>query len=80
MPAEDLTLLTDIAEGMHHPFAELTEIVVERKRGSDGEPFHDREAGAIRKTESFVRILAEDGPSFCFVGWSDPNDGRRGLV
>lgn len=65
---------------MHDPFAELAEIVVERKRGSNAEPLHDREAGAIRKTESFVRVLAEDGPSFCFVGRSNPNDGRRGLV
>jgi hypothetical protein len=46
----------------------------------DAEPLHDREAGAVRKTESLVRILTEDGPSPFFVSGSDPNDRRRGLV
>ena len=73
-------LLTDFAEGMHDPLAELTKVFVERKRGSDAEPLHDREAGAIRKTESLVRILTEDGPSPFFISWSDPNDRRRGLT
>ena len=80
MVAECLTLLTDFAEGMHDPFTELAKVFIESKRGSDAEPLHDREAGAIRKTESLVRILAEDGPSSFFVGWSDPNDRRRGLA
>ena len=80
MAAERLTLLTDFAEGMHDPLTELAKVFIESKRGSDAEPLHDREAGAIRKTESLVRILAEDGPSFFFVGWSDPNDRRRGLA
>lgn len=75
-----MTLLTDFADGVHDPLAELTKVFVERKRGSDAEPLHDREAGAIRKTESLVRILAEDGPSPFFVGGSDPNDRRRGLA
>ena len=75
-----LTLLTDFAEGMYDPLTELAKVFVERKRGSDAEPLHDREAGAIRKTESFVRILTEDGPSPFFVSRSDPNDWRRGLA
>jgi hypothetical protein len=78
--AERLTLLTDFAERVHDPLAELTKVFVERKRGSDAEPLHDREAGAIRKTEPLVRILTEDGPSPFFVSWSDPNDRRRGLA
>jgi hypothetical protein len=78
--AEGLTLLTDFAEGMYDPLTELAKVFVESKRGSDAEPLHDREAGAIRKTESLVRILAEDGPSFFFVGWSNPDDGSRGLA
>jgi hypothetical protein len=80
MAAEGLMLLTDFAEGMHDPSTKLTKILVESKRGSDAKPLHDREAGAIRKTESLVRILAEAGPSPFFVGWSDPNDRRRGLA
>lgn len=75
-----LTLLTDFADGVHDPLTELAKVFIERKRGSDAEPLHDREAGAIRKTESLVRILAEDGPSPFFVSWSDPNDRRRGLA
>ena len=69
MAAECLTLLTDFAEGMHDPSTELTKVFVKSKRGSDAEPLHDRETGAIRKTESLVRILTEDGPSPFFVGW-----------
>jgi hypothetical protein len=80
MTAECLTPLTDFADGVHDPLAELTKVFVERKRGSDAEPLHDREAGAVRKTESLVRILTEDGPSPFFVSGSDPNDRRRGLV
>ena len=80
MTAEGLTLLTDFAEGMYDPLTELAKVFVESKRGSDAEPLHDREAGAIRKTESLVRILAEDGPRSFFVGWNDPNDRRRGLA
>jgi hypothetical protein len=80
MAAECLALLSDFAEGMHDPLTELTKVFIESKRGSDAEPLHDREAGAIRKTESLVRILAEDGPRSFFVGWSDPNDRRRGLA
>jgi hypothetical protein len=38
-----MTLLTDFADGVHDPLAELTKVFVERKRGSDGEPLHDRE-------------------------------------
>ena len=75
-----LTLLTDFSEGMHDPLTELTKVFVERKRGFDAEPLHDREAGAIRKTESLVWILTEDGPSFFFVGWRDPDYGSRGLA
>jgi hypothetical protein len=75
-----LTLLTDFAEGIHDPLAELTKVFVERKRGSDAEPLHDREACAIRETESLVWTLAEDGPSLFFVCWSDPDDGSRGLA
>jgi hypothetical protein len=77
--AECLTLLTDFAEGMYDPLTELAKVFVERKRSSDAEPLHDREAGAIRKTESLVRILTEDGPSPFFVSGSDPNDRCRGL-
>ena len=80
MTAERLTLLTYFAEGMHDPSTELTKVFIERKCGSDAEPLHDREASAIRKTESLVRILAEDGPRSFLIGWSDPDDGRRGLV
>jgi len=80
MAAERSALLTDFAEGIHDPLAKLTKVFVERKRGSDAEPLHDREAGAIRKTESLVRILTEDGPSPFFVSGSDPNDRRRGLA
>ena len=80
MAAERSALLTDFAEGMHDPLAELTKVFVERKRGSDAEPLHDREAGAIRKTESFIRILAEDGPSPFFVGWCNPDDRSRDLT
>jgi hypothetical protein len=58
----------------------LAKVFIERKRGSDAEPLHDREASAIRKTESLVRILTEDGPSFFLVSWSDPDDGSRGLA
>lgn len=75
-----LTLLTDFAERMHYPSTELTEVFVKSKRGSDAEPLHDREAGAIRKAESLVWILAEDGPSPFFVGWCDPDDRSRGLA
>jgi hypothetical protein len=75
-----MTLLTDFADRVHDPLAELTKVFVERKRGSDGEPLHDREAGAICKTESLVGILTEDGPSPFFVSRSDPNDRRRGLA
>ena len=80
MAAEGLMLLTDFAEGMHDPLTELTNVFVERKRGCDAEPLHDREAGAIRKTEPLVWILTEDGPSSFFVSGSDPNDRRRGLA
>jgi hypothetical protein len=80
MAAECLTLLTDFAEGMYDPLTELAKVFVERKRSSDAEPLHDRETGAIRKTESLVWILTEDGPSFFFVGWSDPDDGSRSLA
>lgn len=80
MAAECLALLSDFAEGMHDPSAELTKVLVKGKRGSDTEPLHYREAGAIRKTESLIRILAEDGPGPFFVGWSDPDDGSRGLA
>ena len=62
------------------PLTELTKVFVERKRGCDAEPLHDREARAIRKTESLVWILTEDRPSFFLVGWSDPDDGSRGLA
>ncbi len=79
MAAERTSLLTDFADGVHDPLTELAKVFIESKRGSDAEPLHDREAGAIRKTESLVRILAEDGPSPFFVSWSDPNDRRRGL-
>ena len=65
---------------MHNPFAESAEIIVEGERRLDAEPLHERKAGAIREAESLVRILTEDGPRFCFVGRSDPNDGRCGLV
>jgi hypothetical protein len=78
--AERLTLLTDFAEGMYDPLTELAKVFVERKRSSDAEPLHDREAGAIRKAESLVRILTEDGPSPFFVSGSDPNDRSRGLA
>lgn len=78
--AERLTLLTDFAGGVHDPLAELTKVFVKRKCGSDAEPLHDRKTGAIRKTESFVRILTEYGPSSFFVSGSDPNDRRRGLA
>lgn len=75
-----MTRLPDIAQRMHDPFAELTEVIVKGERGPDAEPLHDRKAGAISKTESLVGKLAENGPCFCFVGWSNPNNGRRGLV
>jgi hypothetical protein len=39
---ECLTLLTDFAEGMHNPSAELTKVFVESKRGSDAES-HSKE-------------------------------------
>lgn len=78
--AERVTQLTDFVDGVHDPSTELTKVFIESKRGSDAEPLHDREAGAIRKAESLVRILAEDGPRSFFVGWSDPNDRRRGLA
>lgn len=65
---------------MYDPLAELAKVFVERKRGSDTEPLHDREAGAIRKAESLVRILTENGPRSFLVGRSDPNDRRRALV
>jgi hypothetical protein len=78
--AEKLALLTDFAEGVHDPLTELTKVFVERKRGSDTEPLHNREAGAIRKTESFVRILTEDGPRPFFVSGSNPNDWRGSLA
>jgi hypothetical protein len=78
--AECLTLLTDFADGVHDPLTELAKVFVERKRGSDAEPLHDRETGAIRKTESLVRILTEYGPSSFFVSGSDPNDRCRGLA
>lgn len=68
MAAKGLMLLTDFADGVHDPSTELTKVFIESKRGSDAEPLHDREAGAIRKTESLVWILTEDGPSFFFVG------------
>jgi len=55
-------------------------ILVKGKRGSDAEPLHEREAGAIGKAKSFVRILTEDGPSPFFVRWSDSNDGSRALA
>jgi hypothetical protein len=80
MAAECLTLLTDFAEGMHDPSTELTKVFVKSERGSDAEPLHDRETGAIRKTESLVRILTEDGPSPFFVGWGNPNNRRRVLA
>lgn len=80
MAAECLTLLADFAERMHDPSTELTKVFVESKRGSDAEPLHNRKAGAIRKTESLVWILAEDAPSPFFVGGSDPNDRSRGLA
>jgi len=80
MAAECLVLLSDFAEGMHDPLTELAKVFVESKRGSDAESLHDREAGAIRKAESLVRILTEDGPSSFFVGWCDPDDRSRGLA
>jgi len=80
MAADCLTRLTDFAERMHYPSTELAKILIESKRGSDAEPLHNREAGAIRKTESFIRILAEDGPSPFFVGWCDPDDRSRDLT
>lgn len=80
MAAEGLTLLTDFADGVHNPLTELAKVFIESKRGCDAEPLHDREAGAIRKAESLVRILVEDGPSFFFVGWSNQDDGSRGLA
>lgn len=80
MTAESLSLLTNFTRGMHDPLAELAEIIVERKRGSDTEPLHDCKAGAIRETESLVRMLTEDSPRSFFVGWSDSNNGSRGLV
>jgi hypothetical protein len=70
-----LTLLTDFAEGMHDPLAELTKVFVESKHGSNTEPLHHREAGTIHKTESLVWVLAEDGPSPFFVGWSNRTRG-----
>ena len=80
MAADRLTLLSDFVEGMHDPLTELAKVFVESKRGSDAESLHDRKAGAIRKTESLVRILTKDGPSPFFVSGSDPNDRRRGLA
>jgi len=78
--AERLTLLTDFADGVHDPLTESAKVLIESKRSSDVKPLHDRKAGAIRKTESLVRILTEDGPSPFFVSWSDPNDRCRGLA
>jgi hypothetical protein len=75
-----LTLLPDIAQRMHDPFAESAEIIVEGECRSDAEPLHKRKTGAIHEAESLVRILTEDGPRFCFVGRGDPHYGRRGLV
>jgi hypothetical protein len=80
MAAECLALLSDFTEGMHNPLAELTKVFVESKGGSDAESLHDCEAGAIRKTESLIRILAEDGPGPFFIGWGNPNDRSRGLA
>jgi hypothetical protein len=83
---QDLTLFSvlfsdlDFAEGMHDPTTELTKVFVESKRGSDAKPLHDREADTVYKAESLVWILTEDGPSFFFVGWSDTDDGSRGLA
>lgn len=65
---------------MHNPFAELAEIIVESERRPDAEPFHDCEAGAIRKAEPLIRILTEDGPIFFLVGLSHSNDGSGGLT
>ena len=65
---------------MYDPLTKLAKVFVKRKRSSDTEPLHDREAGTIREAESLVRILTEDDPSFFFVGWSDPDNGRRGLA
>lgn len=75
-----MTGLPDFAERMHDPFAELAEIIVESERRSDAEPFHDCEAGAIRKAEPLIRILTEEGPSFFLVGLSHSNDGSGGLT
>lgn len=65
---------------MHDPFAELAEIIVESERRPDAEPFHDCEAGAIRKAEPLIRILTKDGPSFVLVGLSHSDDGSGGLT
>lgn len=75
-----MTGLPDFAERMHDPFAELAEIIVESERRPDAEPFHDCEAGAIRKAELLIRILTEEGPSFFLVGLSHSNDGSGGLT
>lgn len=80
MSADCLTRLRDFIEGMHDPLTEMTKVLVKRKSGSDAKPLHDREAGAIRKAESFVWILTEDGPSPFFVVWRDPDDRSRGLA
>lgn len=64
----------------NYPPTKSTKVLIKGERGSYAESLHKGEAGAIRKAESLVRILTEDGPSLFFVGRRDSDNGCCGLA
>ena len=52
---------------MHHPFAELTEVIIESKGRADSQAAHQNEARTVHETEAFIPTLLKQRPCFSLI-------------